>query len=299
MSAVLTPAESSSAKKMNVLGGVLIAAAFVVPFLAIPLGGGTAYSAGQHIARTLGSLLVLALITWAVTHNRGALAKANGRVVTGVLLCLVVASNMHVQYKERGIAKQVMRDAVAFQQTQAAKFTDLDIRFDKVDLTKILTPEAMTAEAGMATARASVAQYRALLAERRALLQTYLSEFERFVASIPPGETKQGAMSSVASGKEQTVQLFNGLDRTQTALIDSIAAILDWGQAQAGHLGVRNGQLLFKTKEQQAELQALLVKLNAAEAEMTKTAQAATAAQAQAQEKLRANMQEAEKLLSK
>ncbi len=299
MDKVLTPAEARSAKLMNMLGLGLIAAAFVVPFLAIPLGWGSAFSAGQDVVRTLGSLALLSLIAWLATRNRTSLGKANARAVVGLLLCVVVGNNIYARQKEEQLAKDFMRQSLVFQEQQAQKFADLGARFDKVDLSTILTPTSMTTQAGMDRARAQLSQYRALLAERRLLLQTYLSEAERRITSLPEGETRRGASAPLEEGKTQTSAIYAALDRTQGALTDALEAVLDWGQSQAGKLGAKNGQLLFTSREQQAQLQVLLAKVQEAETEMNAEVSAAQKRQVEAQAKMRENNRQIKDLLAK
>lgn len=289
----------ASAKSLNTAGFGLTLLAFVGPFVPLALGTRTAFQVGEDIPRTLGSLAVLMLVSWLITRNRSAEAKGLARVVVGLLLCALVASHVYAQSREEQLGKQFLQDSIAFQQRQSAKFQDLAERFNTVSVNNILTPETLTTPAGQATARAILAQYRALLAERKLLLQTYLAEWERFVATIPPGDMRDGAIAGMSGGKDATVALYADLDRTQTALADSIERVINWGQAQAGHLGMRGGQLLFETKEQQAALQPFLAKVSAAEADMNKSIQSATVAQAKAQDKARTKIQEAQQLLSK
>ena len=67
----LTPSdEYNSTKRWNYLGAGLIFIAFIGPSLATMAGLGNAFSVGEDIARTLGSLAFLALIAWLVVRKR-------------------------------------------------------------------------------------------------------------------------------------------------------------------------------------------------------------------------------------
>ena len=227
------------------------------------------------------------------------MAKASARLITGVVLCVIGGTYLAKAANEEAIAKQVARDALAFRAKQSALFLALGQRFDKVDLNTVLTPEALTTHAGMSAARATIAEYRALLAERRLLVQSFVLEFDRFIAGIPAGNARDGALSTGGARKQETVRLYADIDESQTALVEAIASVLDWGFAQAGKLGVRNGELLFVSREQQAALQGLLARLAEVEAQNTKVLTAASATQAKSQATQLESVRKAEQLLQK
>ena len=62
---------------------------------------------------------------------------------------------------------------------------------------------------------------------------------------------------------------------------------------------MRGDQLMFTSPSQKTELTTLIGKVGSAEADLNKVLQATAAAQTAAQEKTKANMQAAEKLLQK
>ena len=151
----------------------------------------------------------------------------------------------------------------------------------------------------LATAKATVAQFRALLAERRLLVQTYLTELDRYLNELPTGKFKDGAMSSVGSASATTVKIYGDLDRSQAAWADSISALLDWSNGQSGKLFMQGNQLMFTSPSQKAELTELANRVSAAEADLNKVLQTTAVAQTAEQEKTKANMEAAEKLLRK
>lgn len=293
---------SARAKHLTFIGAGFIAFAFVGPFLAAAVGYGevTAFQAGQDVARTLGSLLFLALIAWAVTSGRSDTTKAGARVVVGVLLCVVVGNNIAQTASEVQKVKAYLAEALVFRDQQAAKFTKLGERFDAVDLRTVLTPQSMVTRDGHAAARATLATYRSLLAERRALMQTYLLEYEKFMRDRPlTGDAKAGAEEGMKGKREATVALYSSLDEVQTGLADSMERVLDWGAAQAGKLGMQNGQLLFTDVRQQAELNALLSKVTEAEKKMNTALVAAQATQEKAQQEMADQNRRANEILKK
>lgn len=292
-------AEIAGAKRYTYLGAALIALAFVGPSLATLFGLGNAFSVGQDIARTLGSLALLALIAWLITRNRSGVAKAKARTVVGVLLCITVGNNIANAAKEEALAKQFVRDAIAFQTRHAAKFEDLGKRFEQVTVAQYLTPAGLTSPQNLLAGQAALERYRSLLAERNLLLQTYLAEYTAFVNTLPPGETRRGAESAIGPSKQATEDLYKLLDKTQTSHADAMGAIFSWAQTNAGKLGLRGEQLLFQTQQQQAELTTLAAKLQEAENTVNAAVSKAQAEMAKAATKREQSMKEAEALLSK
>lgn len=300
--ATALPPPSPIAKRLTFMGAGFIALAFIGPYLAalLEFGEMTAFRAGEDGVRTLGSLLLLALISWAVTRGRSDTTKAGARLVVGVLLCIVVGSNIAQTAGEVQKAKAFVAEALVFRDQQAAKFTKLAQRFDTVDLAKVLTPQSMVTQEGHATARAVLATYRALLAERRALVQTYLLEYERFVNERAlTGDARAGAMEGMKGKREATVALYGSLDEVQSALADSLERVLDWGASQAGKLGIQNGQLLFTDARQQTELNVLVAQVGEAEKKMNAAVLRAQGVQQKAQQEMADQNRRADEFLRK
>jgi hypothetical protein len=291
--------ERVSAERYTYIGAGLIVLAFGGPALATMFGLGNAFSVGQDLARTLGSLAFLALIAWLVTRKRSDLAKAKARTVVGVLLCITVGNNIANSAKEVKVAKQFVRDAIAFQTKHASKFEDLGARFHKVTVAQYLTPAGLTSPQNILAGQAALERYRLLLAERNLLLQTYLAEYTAFVNTLPPGETRRGAESAIGPSKQATEDLYKLLDKTQSAQADAMGSIFTWAHANAGKLRLRGEQLLFQTQQQQSELTALAAKLQTAENAVNAAVGKANGDIARAAAKREQSMKEAETFLSR
>ena len=227
------------------------------------------------------------------------MTKAIARLATGVLMCLFVGGTLAVAANEEQEAKKQMQEMLAFTAKQTAQFNDLALRFDKVDMNAVLSVQNITSTSGLATAKATIAQFRALLAERRLLVQTYMTSLDRYLNELPAGNFKAGAMSSIGGSKAVTVKLYSDLDTSQTSWVDAMSAVLDWSTGQTGKLSAQGDQLMFTSATQKAELTSLINKVGLAEADLKNVLSATAAAQTAAQEKIKANMQAAEKLLQK
>lgn len=295
----LSPDASKLARKLHGWGYALIIVAFAMPFLAALFGRSTAFQAGESLAHNLVALFVLALVAWLATRKRSDMTKAIARLATGILMCLFVGGTLAVAANEEHDAKKQLHEMLAFTAKQAAQFNDLALRFDKVDMNAVLSVQNITSASGLATAKATIAQFRALLAERRLLVQTYLASLDRYLNELPAGNFKAGAMSGIGGSKAATVKLYSDLDVSQTSWVNALSAVLDWSTGQTGKLSVQGGQLMFTSAAQKAELTVLINKVSVAETDLNRVLAATAAAQTAAQEKTKANMQAAEKLLQK
>lgn len=291
--------ERATTKRWNYIGAALIALAFIGPSLATFAGLGNAFSVGEDMARTLGALAFLALISWLIVRKRSDLSKAKARTVVGVLLCITVGNNIANAAKEEAVAKQFLKDAFAFQAQHAAKFEDLGRRFDQVTVNQYVSPEGLTSATNVAAGVAALERYRSLLQERNLLVQTYLAEYVGFIGKLPPGQARAGAESTLGPNKEATENLYGMLDKVQGEHAAALGAVFAWAQANAGKIGMRNGQLMFTSAAQQQELQALAARLQDAEKAVNEAAQKVQASQAAAIEKNKRLQKEAAEFLAK
>lgn len=289
----------AAARRYSFAGAALIFFAFVAPLMATAFGLGSAYTVGQDLARTLGSLFGLAVVTWLVMRNRSDLAKAKARLVVGLLLCLTVANNIANTARENSVAKDFMRGAIAFQAKHASKFEDLGKRFEENTVNQYVTPAALTSAQSIAAGQAALERYRSLLQERNLLLQTYMAEYRAYVNSVPEGEARRGAEASMGPAMDSANNLYKTLDVAQRAHADALGAVFAWAQTNVGKLSNRGGQLVFQSAQQQSELNALAQRLQAAENVVDEATKFAQAEQVKAAAKRDTAMKEAEALLGK
>lgn len=291
--------ERALTKRWNYLGAGLIALAFIGPTIATLAGLGNAFSVGEDIARTFGSLAGLMLIAWLVARKMGDLAKAKARVVVGIVLCVVVGNNIARMAKEEDVAKAFVREALAFQAQQMEKFENLGKRFEEVTVGQYMTAEALVSPTGVAAGKAALEKFRSLLQERNLLLQTYLAESVALIASVPAGEARAAAESAAGPARAATEKLFKTLDRAQGEQAAAIGAILDWAAANNSKLGVSNGELVFSSVEQRQELQGLVTRLQTAESDVAAAAEEAQNMEASEQERRARVNEEAAEFLAK
>lgn len=296
----LTPADDKARRRLSSIGTALIVLAFVVPFGAVYLGSYTYFEAGADMGRTTGALLFLVFVSWLTTRTRSPMTQAKARFVVGLLLCLTVGTNIARAASAAEEVKRYVREAIEFRDQQMAKFAALGQRFEKVDLSTVLTPHGVATPAGIARSRATLAQYKALLAERDLLLQSYLTAYERFATErAPDGEARRGAVETFKEKSAETAALYQGLGQTQRALVTAMEKVLDWGEAQAGRIGIQNGQLMFSTREQQQELATLVAQVGEAERAMNATVAKATETQQRAQAQMADQNERAAEFLKK
>jgi len=130
-------------------------------------------------------------------------------------------------------------------------------------------------------------------------VQTYMAEYVAFVGKLPPGQARAGAESTLGPNKEATEKLYGMLDKVQGEHAAALGAVFVCAQANAGKIGMRNGQMMFTNVAQQQELQALASRLQDAEKAVNDAAQKAQVAQAAAGEKNKRLQKEAAEFLAK
>lgn len=254
--------DSRQARRVSLVGFAVILLAFAVPFFAIGFGHGDAATAGYSVASTLGSLLVLAAIAWLATRKGSALSKARARLVIGVILVGVVVANLHQDAQRDQKTVAFAQDFMAYARDQQVPLARWEADFAKVDLATVLVPANLTTPAGRATARAMLAQYRALLAEQKSITAAFHSKLEDFVRTqAPTDRLRDMNLASMAKGRQSTEPAYHALADARRDLAEGMDAVVAWGEKQGANLGVRDGKLLFSSAAQQAELQALLVRL--------------------------------------
>lgn len=287
--------QAKRASRYTYIAAGLIALAFTAPFV---MNWGSPYRFGQTLGQILGALLFMVFISWLITRNRSDLAKAKGRLAVAVLLCLSTAGNSLTAKREEDIAKDFMRGAVEFQEKNSVKFIDLGKRFETVTVHQYTTAEAIASPQAMEAAQLALERYRLLLQERSLLLQTYLADWRAFVNNVPHGEARRSAEQAMGPKMEQTQTLYRNLDVAQRVHVEALGAVFTWAQAQAGKLGVRDGQLVFQSAKQQQELQALAAKLQTAEDAAEKVEKVTQAEQVKAGERHQDALKNAEQFLS-
>ncbi|QRX83255.1 hypothetical protein [Glaciimonas sp. PAMC28666] len=292
MAAVLTTSAyvERSARGKNIAAWALIATSLVFPFIACIFGKMSAAQVGESIGQTICPFAMLALLAWLLVSRFGPIGKANGRITVGLLLCILSLTHIAIEIREENAGKRLIRQVMIMRQQKVSQFAEFSQRFRQVDLAKILSPEHMTSKVGQAAARASLDQFRSLLIERQALIANAFVEIERYFKGVPESQASKTALVGMISARDSIAPIYADLSKKQTLLADAIEVVLNWGQAQGATLTVRNGQLLFATQEQQAELQSLLGKLEKTEAEVNKSGQIAIKSQIDLQKKQERDM---------
>ena len=125
-----------------------------------------------------------------------------------------------------------------------------------------------------------------------------MAQTEEFILTRSPNDTfRKQVMEGFTGNKAKVSQIYNDLDRVQTAYVDSVDTLLEWCSSQVGKWNVTNGRLMFSSIKQQTELSQLAAKLQAAEDAVNATVVNVSAIQTQIQDKRQKAFSEAEKIL--
>jgi hypothetical protein len=236
-----------------------------VPVIVAVTGHMSAGAAGGAIGKTAGSLLMLSFFSWLFTRNRGVVAKANARIIVGFLLIGTCASEVIPAYEAESGSQRFLKSVAQFQAKKIAVFKDLDNRFNAIDVPSLLTAEGLTSKKGQDAARVEIAKFSALLAERRRLVAVNMLEGEQVIRDSAPASMRQSALSSFASSKAETLQLYEALDATQSNFLEVAGEVVDFTAAEGNRLNAAAGEFVFSSDEQRAKLVTLSQKLVKAE----------------------------------
>jgi hypothetical protein len=254
-----------------------LAAVAAVAAAASPVAGDVWRLLGTPTAWTALPLAALAAAPFAAPR-RAPLVRARAMLAMSLAISAWMAGgfaqSLHAWQQER----RLDRAWAEISARHAAAGRALDEQLRAVDLDRHLAPSELTSAAGIAAARAELARYRRLVAQRTALLRAGVEENARFVATIPPGAARDRAAAR-AGPSFAAMQAYTDIERAQAGNADAVQALLDWAQANLGHVESDDGRFGLETPAQAEALAALQRRLVA-------TAQAVDAAGAQARARL-------------
>lgn len=279
-----------SAKLATHLGTAFIVVALALPFLGAFAGYISLATAGYDAATYLGVLLFVGLLIWMATRNRSNALRVYGYLLAG--LALNVFSGIHLlqPIRESDAVQRFVIASVAHHARQTGAFTELEDKFQKVDISRILTPHNLSTREGLADAQAGIANYRALVTERRLLMQAQLVESDRFINDhLSAGVAREVGAMRMNEGRTALVKMYSDMDQADTLLLDAMSALVAWGVAQEGQLGLHQGNFVFQNNAQKVELQRLVAAVLQADATRDAIIIANTAGQAKAEQRQERN----------
>lgn len=275
---------------MTVAGYVLACTSFVLPVIAALLGAGNQVDIGADVSQGVASLLLVGGVAYAIVRNRNDRAKSIGLFLTGSLMCLLAFGNVLRDVEEAEATKEFFRRSMAYQQKQAETFQAFKERFERFNVSSIVTPQTMGSPSGRAEGRARLAEYRALIAERKLLLETYMRENERFVNENAPSFNKTAILEAVkASSSTQAITFYSELHRTQSALADGLTQMLDWSDANSSKFKIHSQGISFDSPVTQAQFNDLMKKVKKLDDEAQAVARGAAGVRAEAHELIEKN----------
>jgi len=253
---------AKSAKLFRIGGWLLIAAGFAIPQAQLYAAGEGAFQAGDEIARTLGSLLLLAVIAWLVTRKKTPKAKAMGTFIVGLLLVITsisVAANKNAAQTEM---KAYLQKAVAMQGENKAKLENIIGRIAAINMATVLTMDAVYNKNQRALAQAKLVQFKTLVSERRAQITSGIAQAETLVSSLPEGDMRRGGYAGLENSKKQMAALFGELDVVQLSYAESIESLFSFAGTQDGKMqATSDGRILFSDPAALSQFQALIKKI--------------------------------------
>ena len=239
------PKDANKTKLIRAFGWLLIALGLIVPQVQIYSASEGAFQAGDAVVRSFGQLMLPAFIAWFVTRKKLAKAKAIGTLFVG-LVFLATSISVAVNKSEAADnGKVFLEKALKIQAENVAKLEKVIERMSAIDMTKVLTLEAVADKTQRTLSKTQVAQFKALLAERRAVVASGITQAELFVSSLTVSEMKRGALEGLENAKRSNKEQFEDLDVVQLSYADSLEALFNWADTQDGKMQFKGGKLLF------------------------------------------------------
>jgi hypothetical protein len=251
---------SPAERRIAYAGAALILLAFLGPWLALKFGAALGRGGGRQVGSMTVLLFLLGFIAWLLTHKRSNLVQAWARAVVGVLMCVASTVNAVQIAREELAAEAFLRVALEFTPQSLSAWNEADAKLNDIDLEAYTVPEALSSTAALASAQAELQRYRALVTERHLAIGAYVAEGKAFVDTAPQGVI-HSEFQTEWSREEMLVRKIDADSQAaRTEYANVMAELFAWAHANAGSLGMRDGQLL-QTPEQRGVLLSLKARL--------------------------------------
>lgn len=257
-----------NAEVSYVFAGIsLIVASFALPWLAHKFGHDGGLQTGQAEVGVFFTLLIATCVNWLFVRKKSLRVKAKSVAVVGAVVLLMVGSNFARAADGPGKPDVAfLQQARALQATHQRALEALGSKLLAANLSGALTPDGLTTATGVSSGKALVNTYRGLLDERKALLRKNHAEAEKILKSkVVQPATKKDALAALESSKASMMKLNDELDLAQRHMADAMWNVLTWFEGQVGRVMVRDGKLVFFSKEQAAVISPLFEALREAE----------------------------------
>lgn len=138
----------------------------------------------------------------------------------------------------------------------ASKVGALERQFQEVKLNSAFTAASLTSAQGISHGRATLDRLRGLTAQRMALVQAHFDALEQLRAS------SGGSLAGVEAYLEKARLAHQLLHGARADLVSDAATLLDWAEAEHGHMQLENGGIRFSTPALQGEFNDLFARLD-------------------------------------
>jgi len=196
--------------------------------------------------------------------------------VNKVALLVVVAAllagggmRLHRHHQE----KRLLEDILAARTHQMAEEKELGDQFEKLDLDRYTRPESLLSPDDISAGRGELQKFRGLLSQFDELVKKEQAEFDAVVDKTPPGAVRDEAILEEGKAMDRNRAVNGKVRQALNDRADAIQAMLNFADANLGHLQVSGGAFVPESQAQADQLQAL----NKRFAETGKAAQAAGA----------------------
>ncbi|MFB9244008.1 hypothetical protein IV454_00615 [Massilia antarctica] len=277
--------------RVDFLANIALATGFLLPLWAAMSGSGDAYAAGRFIGGSLVAVFLILALLKGILKTHLPLRMACAKLAVALILILISLGKIGAMKRDMGAiraagqqlvatmnetgeaagpaapvaASEEARQVVAFVngagallKRQVAERELLDKEFEKLDMSTLLTPEALTSRTGIAASRAKMARYGELLIQRDQMIIASVEEGRVYVRTANVPEHYRGSeLGAGAQVGAETLKLNAQLTAVGKEFIKAVGKVLDFAQSQLGKASFQNGKLMFASERDVATFRAL------------------------------------------
>lgn len=164
--------------------------------------------------------------------------------------------------------------AKAFAEQSAA----LDRKFNSMDMSTVLVPQALTNNDGIQASRKTLDRYKGLVTERDNMLKQHFIQTEKVIRSQALTEREVNeALAGMRGSQDETVKAYADLSAAQLASLKATGDIVNFAERTIGRVVVQEGKMMFQTQPELDEYNRLMQVLTQVAAKEESVAQRVTA----------------------
>lgn len=136
---------------------------------------------------------------------------------------------------------------------------ELDRKFNAVDMSTVLTPQALTSKEGIQASRKTLDYFKGLINERDTMLKQHFYQSEQIIRSQGLTDRQVNeAIAGMRGPQDESVKIYAALSAAQLASLKATSDIVSFAERSLGRVVVQNAQMMFQTQPELDEYNRLM-----------------------------------------